>query len=191
MVTTTQRIAVPVEAPTTRRYGDFKPVSGTTGATIHVLNQEADHATSMKLLQEAGLRLYTYQEILPLLIKDEGLKDSLKDKWFYLAKSGVNKDGLYRVDEKGGLSRMGKQWTTISVEEKVRVWSGNDPLSLDVYSDDFAAKAGVRFFLVADDLGHVVAPVVVGTSNDCESAAEASDSLTRSVRANLARLLRL
>ena len=177
-------MAVPVSES---RYGDFRPVSGTTGATIHVLNQEANRAASMKLLQEAGLRPYTYQEMIPLLMKDERLKNSLKNKRFYLAGSETYKVGLYAVDEKGELADIGKR--KLSVEEKVLVWSGKNPLALAVGSDDDAANYGGRFGLDADCDPRVAAPVVVGTPSGREATApKAAGSLAESVQAELTKV---
>ncbi len=184
MTVPAQRTAVPISES---RRGDFMSVTGTTNATVYVLNQQADHATSMKLLQGAGLRPYTYQEIIPILIKDEGLKNSLKGKWFYLAGSGTDKDGLYTVDEDGEFAEIGK--SRISAEEKVRVWSGKNPLSLNVGSDCGVADVGRRFGLFGAYIGpHHVAPVVVGILNGCEATAPKDGSPIKSMQAESAKM---
>ncbi|MCL5434086.1 MAG: hypothetical protein M1538_03915 [Candidatus Marsarchaeota archaeon] len=159
METSTQRKAGTVLGS---RYGEFEPISGTTGVKIYVLNQEADHATSMDLLQKAGLRPYTYQEIILLLMKDEGLKNSLKGKWFYLAELGIGIDGLYTMDENGVLVNIRKK--KIPVEEKIRVWPAKSLLSLVVNSDDVANDSwddSWRFELA--DGRSCAAPMVIGT----------------------------
>jgi hypothetical protein len=162
------------------KFGDFKRVEG---STLYMLQQEADHPQSMKLLEEAGLRPYTYQEILPILMKDEQLRNALKGKWFYLAGAGIDKEGIFTVDEKGELKEIGKE--EIPVEQSVCVFSGKNPLSLDVNSDGDAADYGWRFYLVASSKPGGVAPVVVGTAKGREAAAPETGSLTDAVSAEL------
>jgi hypothetical protein len=157
----------------------FKQITGNTGASIFVLNKRADQHNSMGTLKEADLVPFTYQEILPILTKDEKLKGELKGKWFYLEGSGLNKESsLYTIDEKGELVEIKGN---VSIENTVRVWNGTNPLSLDVYSDDVAALRGWRFFLLADSVPHVVAPVVVGKAkpNTQQNAAEQAKQLLR------------
>lgn len=166
------------------RYGDFKPVVGTTGATLQVLERDANHPTSMKLLSDSALRPLSYQEILPLLMKDEGLRNALKGKWFWLAGEGTDNDGLFTVDDKGELKEIGKR-DKLSLEQKVRVWSGNQPLSFGVYSDDYAADFGGRFVLYAVYGPHLVAPLVVGVPVDREAVAQKSAELRALVRQTL------
>ena len=165
------------------RFSDFEQVSGTTDATACILQQRANHTQSMKLLGDAGLRPYTRQEILPLLMKDKKLKNALKGKGFYLSDAGIDKDGVFTVDEKGELKEIEKE--EISVEQKVCVWSGKNPLSLDVNSDDYASKYGGRFLLFADNEPGDAAPVVVGTPNGREAAAPKTDSVADIVSAEL------
>jgi len=148
----------------TLKYGDFNPVVGTTNTTLYVLKTEANHSNSMTLLKEAGLRPLNGKEILPLLMKDETLKDSLKGKWFYLAGEGLKEDGIYTLDAKGDLEKVGSR--NLSIENKVRAFKGPHPLSLDVFSDYNAAVFGGRFFLVAYYEPHYVAPVVVGVPKE-------------------------
>jgi len=148
----------------TLKFGDFKPVVGTTGSTLYVLKTEANHSKSMGLLEESGLRPLKYQEVLPLLMKDEALKNSLKGKWFYLAGEGLNEDGIYTVNDKGELAKI--EGEELSLEKKVRAWSGKNPLSLCVYSGNDAAYHSRRFCLVAAYDPHGDAPVVVGVPKE-------------------------
>ena len=152
------------------RFGDFKPIAGSTGTTLYVLQKEANHSMSMKLLSDAALRPLTYQEILPLLTKDEQLKNALKGKWFWLAGDGMEKEGIFTIDEKGELREIGKK-EKLSVEQKVRVWPGEHPLSFFVVSGDGAAYVGRRFDLAAYLVPLDVAPVVVGVPADREAVA--------------------
>ncbi len=182
MAAPTRRMAVPVSES---GYRDFRLISGTTGATIHVLNQKADYDTTMALLQVAGLRPYTYQEILLLLTNDGGLKIYLKDTWFYLAGSGPDKKGVYTVDEKGELVDIEKK--NLSAEEKVFNWPENKSLpSLEVSSNDMCACLGWRFSISVASDPHVAAPIVVGTpiSRDATAPKDAG-SLFESVQAKL------
>jgi hypothetical protein len=153
---------------TITKYGDFNAVVGTTGATLHILNKEANHPDSMRYLEEAGLRLLKYQEILLLLMKDERLKNHLKGKSFRLEGYGLDKDDIqdpiYTIDEKGELKEI-PEGVELSNENKVRVWSGTQPLSLDVISD-VAAYFGWRFDLYAFVKSVEVEDVVVGVPKE-------------------------
>jgi len=141
----------------------FKQVTGVTGNSILVLNQGADYSKSMKVLEDANLRPLKHQEILLLLINDSALKESLKGKWFYIEGKGMDKNGLFTVDNKGELvERKGM----VSTENIVRVWSGSNPLSFVVNSDINAAYYGRRFVLDAYGGPGVVASVVVGVAKD-------------------------
>ncbi len=143
---------------------DFRQVKGATGKTLYILEKRANHPDSMKLLSEAGLRPLSYQELLPLLMEDEQLRNTLKGKRFWIAGQGMNKNGIFTIDEKGELVPLlqGFFKKKTSVEQKVRVFSGNQPLSFGVDSDYGAADLGRRFNLLADVVPQFVAPVVVG-----------------------------
>lgn len=144
---------------TVSKFGEFTPVIGVTGSTLHVLETKANHSNSMEFLEKAGLRPLKYQEALQLLMNDETLKNSLKGKWFYIEGKGLDKKlELYTIAEKGELA---ETKADVSIERTVRVWNGPHPLSLGVNSD-FAAVYGGRFGLGADDVSRNVAPVVVG-----------------------------
>ncbi len=146
-------------------HGDFKPVVGTTGATLYILERGADHPTSMKLLSDSALRPLTYQELLPLLVKDKALKKVLMGERFWIAGQGMNKNGIFTIDEKGELVPLPQGFfkKKTSVEQKVGVSQGNQPLSFAVVSVDYvAAYYGRRFYLGADFGPRYVAPVVVG-----------------------------
>lgn len=184
MATPAAKMAMAPQASETR-YGDFKPVAGSTGATIYVLQKKANHPKSMKLLSDAGLRPMTYQELLPLLMKDEQLKNALKGKWFWLAGQGMEKEGIFTINEKGELREITKK-EKLSVEQKVRAFLGEQPLSFDVDWDDYAASLGWRFYLYADLGPQGVAPVVVGMPADREAVAP-KNSARPSVPARLLR----
>lgn len=142
------------------KFGEFKPVVGSTGTILYTLKTEANHSNSMKLLDEAGLRPLTRQEILPLLMKDETLKNSLKGKWFYLAGEGLKEDGIYTINSKGDLVTLGGE--KVSVQNRVRAFKGPHLLSLVVISDRGSPQYGGRFGLAANCGFSVRAPVVVG-----------------------------
>ena len=162
------------------KFGNFKPVAGTTGYTLHVLNESANHSKSMNLLDEAGLMPFERQEILPLLMKDAGLKNTLTGKWFYLAGKGLNENGIYTVDDKGELVKITDE--KLSIEMRVRAWKGSNPLSLGVYSDDVAAGCGRRFDLNANGVPDFVAPVVVGKPKLSFSLSGSAGKLLKEIR---------
>jgi hypothetical protein len=139
----------------------FNEIKGGTGNSLFISEKGANHSGSMKALEDNGLKALTYQEALPLLMKDEKLKNSLKGKWFYLAGAGTDKDGLFTVDENGELVEK-----KASPENTVRVWSGKQPFSLVVGSGAAVAADGGRFGLVADYTPDYVAPVVVGVPKE-------------------------
>ena len=139
----------------------FRQVKGATGKTLYILEKEANHPDSMKLLSEAGLRPLSYREILSLLMEDEQLKNALKGKQFWLAGKGIEKEGILTINEKGELREIAREEKP-SAERKVYVWSGDQPLSFKVYLDDFAANVGRRFSLNAYLEPQGVAPVVAG-----------------------------
>ncbi len=139
----------------------FKQVKGATGKTLHILEKWADYSDSMELLSEAGLKPPSYQEILSLLMEDEQLRNALQEKWFWLAGEGMKKNGIFTISEKGEIRKI--RWREkLSLERKVHVYKGNQPLSFRVYSDAPAADHGWRFALDAYAVPHNVAPVVVG-----------------------------
>ncbi len=171
-------------ATSTGKFGDFKPIVGTTGSTLHVLEIEANHPKSMKLLDQAGLMPYTRKEMLSILVKDEQLKEYLKRKSLYLAETGAKERDLYTVNEDGSIT----QGKGTSIENTVRVWHGNNPLSLGVLSDDNASYYGWRFILVADSEPDDVAPVVVGKPK--LSLSEPADKLLSEIEDQTASLRR-
>lgn len=141
---------------------DFMSVIGSTGKTLFILPKAAKHSNSMKELIDSNLRPLTYQEIIPLLINDEALRNRLKGKWFWLEGWGTNKDGMHTVDEKGELKHLTeKEEKILSIERKIYVLPGEYPLTLHVYSDNTALKKGRRFDVGTIRIYHV-ATVVVG-----------------------------
>jgi hypothetical protein len=147
----------------------FRHITGNTTASIFIRDKGENHPNSMKVLEKANLDPFTRQEILKILNADETLKEALKGKWFWIAGEGLHKElQLYTIDANGELvERQGK----VSVENTVRVWNGNKPLSLLVLSDYCAALCGRRFGLGAYDEPHLVAPVVVGKAKPEVAAA--------------------
>jgi hypothetical protein len=150
----------------------FKEVKTSTGGMLYVSEKRADYSTSKSMLEQADLELITRQEALSTLMKDKKLKESLKDKWFWLAGEGMNKEReLYTIDKNGELVEVtGKA----SPEKTVRVWNGENPLSLGVRSDGYARQDGRRFVLAANDGPGYVAPVVVGKAKPKQAVAAAA-----------------
>lgn len=138
----------------------FKEV-GTFGAQVSMT--EANYKESMQLLESNGMKALTYKEALVLLMKDEVLKNTLKDKWFWLAGNGVDREESFTIDEKGDIVKE----TEKNKEKLVRAWSGNNTPYLMVLSDDFADYVGRRFGIGGYDAWPGdIAPAVVGVSKD-------------------------
>ncbi len=136
-----------------------------SAATIKVLEQRGNHAQSMDILAKNGLRPLTYQEALS---RSSELIEKLKGKWFYLDGKGIAGSGIYTFNENGALvAPKGNE----ALDQKVRVWSGSNPLSLFVNSDNVARYLGRRFYLGGGDLPYGVAPVVVGVEVGRKAAA--------------------
>lgn len=166
-----EKVTRPAIASEREKLG-FKELKGSTGATLHVAQTQANYWNSKATLEKAGLEFFTRQEILLILTKDETLKESLKGKWFYIGGEGLNMPlSLYTIDEKGELvERKG----TVSPEMTVRVWNGQNPLYLGVLSDVSTAQYGRRFYLGAYYVPYVVAPVVVGKAKQKQEGREAA-----------------
>lgn len=134
---------------------------GAFGAQVSKTN--ANYEQSMQLLERNDMKALTYQEALVLLMKDEVLKNTLKDNWFWLAGNGIDREESFTIDEKGEMVK----GTEKNKEKLVRAWSGNNTPYLMVLSDDFSATVGRRFGIGGHDAWPGdVAPVVVGVSKD-------------------------
>lgn len=139
---------------------EFKQIRGDTKSVLYVLEKNADYTDSLALLDNADLRMLRYQEILPLLMGDETLKNQLKGYWFFLEGKGFEKElETYTIDEKGELIEIKGE---ISNERIVRVWNGQNPPLLGISSADPASCNNGRFFLNAYGGPRSVTPIVVG-----------------------------
>lgn len=153
-------------SPSEKKDITFKKV-GNSG--VQVSETESDYRQSMDLLERHGMKALTYQEALVILMKDEVLKNSLKDRWFWLAGSGIDREESFTIDEKGELVRS----TEKNMEKLVRAWSGNKVPYLVVLPDEFAAYIGRRFGIGGYDAWPGdVAPVVVGVNKDFKPGVE-------------------
>ena len=125
--------------------------------SLFISQQGGNHADSMALLSKNGLRPLTYQEAFS---RSSELIPQLKGEWFYLDGQGIQESGIYTFNEKTGdlVQATGNEF----IDKKVRVWSGNQPFSLFVFSDYDARYLGSRFFLFGFGSPSYVAPVVVG-----------------------------
>ena len=101
--------------------------------TTQIFEKSANYKDSIAFLKSKGMRLLTYQEALVWLNKDSEAKSKLKGRWFYLAGNGTELSGFYTFDDKGEL-KQGKG----DMEKNVFVCDGNNPLSLNVHTDDDA-----------------------------------------------------
>lgn len=165
----------------TRERLGFEEMKATTGMTLYTSETKADYPTSKRILGNANLTFLTYQEALSTIMKDRKLKNLLKDKWFWLAGTELNKKlELYTIDDRGELvERKGK----VSIEKTIHVWNGTNPLSLDVHAGDFAVADGGRFYLDAYVGPGNVAPVVVGKVKPKQAATNvAAAKLLRKIK---------
>jgi hypothetical protein len=168
------------DAPSKVKFGDFKQIVGTTNSTLYVLETDANYSKSMKLLDKADLRPLKYQEVLSLLMKDDKLKKSVEGKGFWLAGKGLYEGeiyplvgkgldgkGIYTINEGGDLARIENK--KLSLENRVHVFGGSNPLSLEVYSyTDF----GWRFKLDAGKKPQDVEDIVVGVPKSLKERAK-------------------
>lgn len=141
-----------------RKFGNFKPIAGSTDTALYALVRNADQPTSMNLLKSAGLMPFMEIEMLRTLAKDEQLKEYFKGKWFYLLGSGSKMHEICTINEDGSRTKGKGQ----SIENTIEVQLSDSPLALVVYPDDFAAVHGQRFLLLADCVPYYPAPIVVG-----------------------------
>ena len=141
----------------------------TPSRSVRILDQEADHLDSMRILEENNLRPLTYQELLTTLPQTPDLKERLKGRGFWIAGKGEEINGfidsnnnweLFTFDNQGNLTKV----AGASVEETVRVWKGNDdnPLWFLVRTDYYARDNGGRFGLGAGNGPDLFASMVVG-----------------------------
>ena len=128
--------------------------------TPQIFKKSANHEDSIAFLKSNGMRLLTYQEALVWLDKDSEAKSKLKGRWFYLAGKGTELSGFYTFDQNGTLTE-----GTGDIEKTVYVYSGSNPLSLLVNTDDYSRNMERRFDLDAFSDPSDVARVVVGVIN--------------------------
>lgn len=126
----------------------FKEIHSEGKTPLFVYSQIVEHPETMKLLSDDGLRPLTYQEALaraPELIK------KLKGWWFRLDGQGIHEDGTYTYDANGELAEpTGKE----TVNQKVLVFPGVLPLSLNIFADYTSEVARARFGLYGDTRYH-------------------------------------
>lgn len=141
------------------KFGEFERIDGAAGK-VYILEAYANYSDSRGFLDKAGLRMPRYQEILPLLINDQKIRDSLKERWFYLEGKGLDKKlERYTINKEGELDEIKED---ISAERTVYVRNGKNPLVLAVSSDEFAASRGERFSLNANYAPNMVTRLIIG-----------------------------
>ncbi len=121
-----------------------------------------NHPKTIRYLNENGYRTFRSQEeilsYMPELIVE------LKGNWLWTdIRKGLKEGGIRTLDEKGKLHVLtGKE----TIDQCVCLFPGNQPMSLDIYSDDNAIKYGRRFDLDMDTKPDKVASVIVGLARD-------------------------
>ena len=124
---------------------------------IKILEHHGNHAQSMRMLADNGLRPLTYKEAL---MNAHELIEKLQGRCFYLDGKGIDEDGLYSFNAKGELAKsMGDE----PYDKTVYIWSGDKPLILDVLPDDLDYG---RFEIIAIYNPEYVVLAMVGTKID-------------------------
>ncbi len=148
----------------------FKQVASIQGSTLFIDKHGANHNDSMDRLKRAGLEPLTYQQAFStyrevlLTEAQKYFNETGNVMSFYLSGEGIKKDGYYHFDRTGEL-----QEGRVHPDKTAYVYSGKNPLRLDVNPDDYDYG---RFDLVADYSPDFVARVVVGVKAGSEGAAE-------------------
>ena len=131
-------------------------------ANIEILNQRANHAASMRILNENGLRPVTYREILIALGRDPKLKEKLRGKWFWLNGERTEMQGFHTIQSNGFL----KEGKSDDPVKNVYVWEGEQPLAFNVFEDIHTACGDAWFGIHAIYDPSKTAYVVVGIEKD-------------------------
>lgn len=139
----------------------FRKIERAGKPALFVLNDRANCGMSRIILKNHGLRPLTDQEALASaedLIKEFG--SSRNGRSFWLAGEGLQlqESGHYNFDTQGQRHSPADG----PVNQQVRVFSGDQPLLLEIYSDDDAKKYGWRFDLKANTLPSANASLVIG-----------------------------
>ena len=104
---------------------------------VFIAQIKANHEDSMFILRQKGLRPLIYQEALVKIDQNSELLEKLNGKWFYLDGKGLQLSGYYTFNDDGELTQKTKD-----TERTVRVWAGEQPLSLYVHADHYVKSKG-------------------------------------------------
>lgn len=134
---------------------DFRQV-GRTG--VFIAYTEANHADSMTILVQHGLRSLSYQEAFVTLYRNPKVKNQLQGSRFYLYGRNASLMGYYSFNEEGELNR---DLERVDGERGVHVWQGSQPLALRVSSEKYLPDR-TRYIIFGGDGPSKLATAVVG-----------------------------
>ena len=129
---------------------------------IRILDIEANHTDSMRLLKENGLRPMTYMEAINAMVHNSQLKNKLIGKCFYTNEVGTDKQGEYTIKPGGNLVK----GSTLNPENDISFTKGPNPLSVIVESMDTHHLWCSRFEVNAQRGPETYSCVVVGIPDE-------------------------
>ena len=163
---------------------EFREVSQTG---VFLARTEANHKNSMAILQQSRspelraldhdfvkLSDKEYLEALFKIIQNPEFIGQLKGKWVHLERKGIQLSRYYHFDNEGKLIE-GKG----DKEKTIYLYSGKNPLSLDVLTGYGARINERRFDLDAGSGPQFVASVVVGVPAGHEVATPNLEAITK------------
>lgn len=127
---------------------------------VFMATAQADLGTSMRMLNNSGLKPLTLREVIVLTSIHPELMKEVGGRRFYLSGKGTERSGFYTFNEAGELSEgAGDRNKTIHVN--------GGPLGLLLYAHDLAAIHENRTFSLNAHCGpYLVADIVVGVKTD-------------------------
>ncbi len=141
---------------------------------IYITRMDAKHKGAMEALEEDGLRLMTYKEVLTEMSRRPNFKKELEGKIFHIdgegsiAGSGIfdGRDRIthpdyYKFDEKSELIP-GRG----DPRKTVQIYRGRSPLSFYVYMDHSVGIQGANFAIFANQSPSQVLSMVVGVKKE-------------------------
>ena len=137
------------------------------GGTLYIARPKegADSDKSQAIRDDKGFPSFSDNEKPLSLPIRQALIKVMPGLWAYVGTKGLKEDGVFALNDDGERSELTGNET---LAQKVREWSGNEPVCLYVYSVPFGCW---RFGLVAVKSPRYAAPVVLGFRPDREAVA--------------------